>query len=90
MTLAMTFIALGVGRDYLCGLRLVRDHALAFVALLGRRITLAFAFLPILRYGEDIGRPRLLYVHLRRSEKTMKFVQRLLHPNFRDCESQNC
>ena len=83
MTLAMTLIALGVSRDYLCGLRLVLDLALALVALLGPWPALALALLdllPLLRYGEDIGRPRLLEVHLRRSEKTMKFAQHLLHP----------
>ena len=66
VTLAMTLIALGVSGDYLCGLGLVRDHALALVALLGLRLALALLnFLPHLSHGEDIRRPRLLEVHLR-------------------------
>ena len=81
VTRAMTLIALGVSRDYLRGLGLVRDHALALVALLGLGLALALLdFLPSLSHGEDIRRPSLLEVHLRRPEETMELVQRLLHP----------
>ena len=48
VTLAMTLIALGVSKDYLCGLGLVRDHALALIALLGPCHALARVFLDLL------------------------------------------